>query len=143
MRQAHYCDDLDTLLDVAQTCNANFLPPLDEDEVVKIVKSAWGYTLRGENRFGRHGVFFSTEEVNRLIARGPDQLVMLAFLRANNGPDSTFMVANGLAREFGWGLKRLAAVRRELEGTEIKMVRRPSATNGAARYRWLAKDGQK
>ena len=64
MKAAHHCDDFDALLDVALTANANFLPPLPEDEVMKVAKSDWGYTERGENRFGRHGVSFSPEEVN-------------------------------------------------------------------------------
>jgi hypothetical protein len=143
MRQAHNCDDFDALLDVARTCNANFLPPLTDDEVVKIAKSAWAYTERGENRFGRPGVYFSTEEANRLITWDQDQFVLLAFLRANNGPNSNFMVANGLAKTLGWGRKRFATKRRGLERTHIKMVSRASATNGPARYRWLAKDGRK
>jgi hypothetical protein len=143
MRQAHHCDDLDAPLDVARTCNASFLPPLTDEEVVKIANSAWGYTQRGENRFGQPGVYFSAEEANRLITSDRDQFVLLAFLRANNGPESTFMVANGLAKKLGWGRKRFAAKRRGLERTHIKMVTRPSATNGPARYRWLAKAGRK
>jgi hypothetical protein len=142
MRQAHHCDEFDALVDVAHTCNASYLPPLTDDEVVKIAKSAWGYTRRGENRFGRHGVSFSTEEVNQLITRDPDQFLLLAFLRANNGPARTFMVANGLAQELGWGRKRFAAKRRDLERTHIKMVTRPSVRNGPARYRWRAKGGR-
>jgi hypothetical protein len=143
MREAHHCDDLDALVDVARTWNSNLLPPLADDEVVKAAKSAWGYTQRGDNWFGRHGVFFGTEEVNRLITSDQDQFVLLAFLRANNGPNSKFMVANGLAQKLRWPVKRLRASRRGLEGTYLKMVRRPSAANGPARYRWLAKDGQK
>jgi hypothetical protein len=143
MKAAHHCDDFDALLDVALTANANFLPPLTEGEVVKVAKSAWGYTQRGENHFGRPGVYFDAEEANRLITSDPDLFVLLAFLRANNGPASTFMVANGLAQKLGWGRKRFAAKRRDLEQTHIKMVRRPSATNGPARYRWLAKDSRK
>jgi hypothetical protein len=141
MREAHHCDDFDALLDVARTSNTSFVPPLPDDEVMKIAKSAWDYTRRGENRFGRHGVYFSTEKVNQLIARDPDQFVLLAFLRANNGPNSNFMVANGLAQKLGWGRKRFAAKRRDLERTHIKMVTRPSAHNGPARYRWRAKGG--
>jgi hypothetical protein len=143
MRQAHHCDDLDALLDVARTCNASFLPPLTDGEVVKIADSAWGYTQWGENRFGRPGVFFSTEEANRLITSDPDQFVLLAFLRANNGPNSNFMVANGLASKLRWGRNRFRVARRGLEETHIKMVTRPSTTNGPARYRWLAKAGRK
>src|SRR5262249_50062481 len=139
---AHYCDDFDALLDVAHTANADFLPPLTEDEVLKVAKSAWDYTQRGENRFGRPGVFFDAEEANRLITSDADLFLLLAFLRANNGPESTFWVANGLAKRFGWGSKRLAATRRRLETTHIRMVRRPSTASGPALYRWRSKGGQ-
>jgi Bifunctional DNA primase/polymerase, N-terminal len=138
MKNADHCDDFEALVDVARTRNESFLPPLTDEEVVKIANSAWGYAQRGKNRFGRPGVFFSAEEANRLITRDPDQFVLLAFLRANNGPDSNFMVANGLAKKFGWGLGRLRAARRGLVGTNIKMVKRPSSINGPALYRWLA-----
>ena len=141
MHEAHHCDDFEALVDVARTRNESFLPPLTDEEVVKIANSAWGYTDRGQNRFGRPGISFSTEEANRLITRDPDQFVLLAFLRANNGPDSSFMVANGLAKKFGWGPRRMRAARRGLEGTNIKMVKRPSSINGPALYRWLAKSG--
>lgn len=143
MQQAHHCDDLDALLDVARTCNATFLPPLADDEVMKIAKSAWDYTERGENRFGKPGVYFSAEEANRLITSDQDQFVLLAFLRANNGPNRNFMVANGLGQTLRWPVKRLRAARRGLEGTYLKMIVRPSSATGPARYRWLPKDGRK
>jgi hypothetical protein len=44
MREAHHCDDLERLLDVANTRNTEYLPPLADTEVVKIAKSAWNYT---------------------------------------------------------------------------------------------------
>jgi hypothetical protein len=37
-------------------------------------------------------------------------LSLLTFLRANQGPESTFMVANGLADTFGWGRLRFAGL---------------------------------
>ena len=49
------------------SANADFSPPLPDSEVVKTANSAWGITERGENRVGRHGAFFETEEANRLI----------------------------------------------------------------------------
>ena len=58
MRSARHCDNFESLLDVAHTQNSDFLPPLTDSEVVKIAKSAWDCTQRGENRFGRHGAFF-------------------------------------------------------------------------------------
>jgi hypothetical protein len=142
MRSARYCDDFDSLLDVARTRNEDFLPPLTDSEVVKTAHSAWGYTQRGENRFGRPGVFIDAKEANDLILSDPDGFVLLAFLRANNGPASTFMVANGLAEHLGWTPKRLARARRRLEGTHIRMVRPPTTFNGPARYRWIHKGGQ-
>ena len=102
MQSARHCDDFESLLDVARTRNEEFSPPLTDSEVVKTANSAWDYTLRGDNRFGRHGAFFDAEEANRLITSDQDAFVLLAFLRANNGPASTFMVANGLAERLGW-----------------------------------------
>jgi Bifunctional DNA primase/polymerase, N-terminal/Primase C terminal 1 (PriCT-1) len=142
MRSARYCDNLDALLDVARTRNEDFLPPLTESEVVKTARSAWDYTQRGQNRFGRPGVFFEAKEATDLICSDPDAFMLLAFLLANNGPASTFMAANGLAEPLGWSRKRLARTRRRLEGAYIKMVRRPTTFKGPAMYRWVPKDGQ-
>jgi hypothetical protein len=41
---------------------------------------------------------------------GPRRLV--TWLRAQNGPNAAFVVANGLANKLGWSRKRLAAVRK-------------------------------
>jgi hypothetical protein len=49
MRAAHHCDNFNAFLDVACTQNTKFLTPLADDEVVKVAKSAWGYTERDEN----------------------------------------------------------------------------------------------
>lgn len=135
MRAAHNCDDFDTLLDVARTRNAEFLPPLADTEVIKAAKSAWDYTERGENRFGRPGVYFEAKEAIDLICSDQDAFLLLTFLRAANGPSSIFMVANGLAEKFGWTRKRLAAARKRLTGIYITLVR-PPTSKGPALYRW-------
>jgi len=87
MRIARHCDDFDALLDAARTRNAEYSPPLPDDEVLKAATSALGYTERGENRFGRPGVFFDAAQVNELISDDPDLYLLLSFLRANNKPD--------------------------------------------------------
>ncbi len=98
MKSAHYCDNLDALLDVARTENAEFSLPLPECEVEKTAKSAWGYTQRGENRFGHPSVVFDAQQADALIRDDPDLYLMLSLLRANNKPDSQFMATNlGLA----------------------------------------------
>ena len=141
MKAAHHCDDFDGLLDVARTRNAEFLPPLLDDEVIKVATSAWGYTERGKNRFGTPGAFFPADEASHLIATDQDGLVLLAFLRANNRPGRTFMVSNGLADQLQWPRKRLAATRTRLTGRYIRQVRRASQGRPAL-YCWTAQPGQ-
>jgi hypothetical protein len=144
MRAAHHCDDLDALLDVAHTRNAELSPPLPDQEVVKAATSAWGYTVRGENRMGRHGVFFDTGEANRLM-NDQDLLVMLTFLRANNGPESSFMATNeGLATRFRWPRKRIAATRSRMVSAGYAVQVSKARPGKAALFRWgNSKGGQK
>jgi Primase C terminal 1 (PriCT-1) len=138
MRAAHHCDDFDALLDVARTRNAEFLPPLEDGEVVKAARSAWGYTERGDNRFGRPGVFFDADTVNDLIGNDQDLFVLLSFLRANNGPDREFMATNqGLAKRLNWTVKRVAAARRRMTDDGYAEQTRPAYTKQPALYRWI------
>jgi hypothetical protein len=114
MRAAHHVDDFNALLDVARTFNDNCLPPMEDSEVIAIAQSAWKYTESGKNYFGQHAAWLPREEVNELVSHGPDVLSLLTFLRANQGPDATFMCANGLAETFGWHRIRFANARRRL-----------------------------
>jgi hypothetical protein len=137
MRSALWCDDFDALLDAARSQNDNNVPPLQDNEVMKIAKSAWDYTESGRNRFGRTGAWLPTEEVNSLMRENPDALFLLMFLRANNAPKATFMVANGLDDNFGWSRQRLAKARNWLEDNGyLTKVRDASRYQGAALYRW-------
>jgi hypothetical protein len=56
MREAHHVNDFEQLLDRAETLNREYVEPMQHAEVVKIAKRAWGYTERGEKRFGQHSV---------------------------------------------------------------------------------------
>ena len=115
------------------------LRPIEDDRrIVSRAKSTWGNTERGENRFGRTGAWFETDEVNAM-ASDPDTFMLLAFLRANNGPLRTFVVPNALANTFGWSRKRLASARRRLAGRHIVMVRSASDKR-AALYQWLRRE---
>ena len=136
MREAHHVDDFESLLDCAETLNQELVEPMQQAEVAKIATSAWGYTERGENRFGRHGVWFPTDEANELIASSPDDFLLLSYLRANNKPDSTFWVANGLAEKFGWSRQRLAETRQSLIAHGyLRLLRGGNQYTGAALYR--------
>ena len=139
MREAHHVDDYEQLLDRAQTLNEEFAEPMERTEVAKIAKSAWGYTERGENRFGQHGVWFATPEANELITSSQDEFLLLSYLRANNGPDSTFWVADGLAGILRWRRQRLAAARYSLiQRGYLKRLRGGNQYTGPALYRWLS-----
>jgi hypothetical protein len=137
MRAAHSCDDFDQLLDVARTRNEEFAAPLPESEMVKTAESAWGYTTRGENRFGwGRGVWFVASEAVELITGDPDVYLLLSYLRAQNGPRAEFFVANGFAKTFRWGSGRLAAARKRLLSRgDIECVKRPGRRTPGV-YRW-------
>jgi hypothetical protein len=76
MRSALFCDDLESLLDVARTRNAEYMPPLPDTDVVKTTKSAWGITERGQNRFGKHGAWLILDHVDRLVS-DPNVLALI------------------------------------------------------------------
>jgi hypothetical protein len=134
-REAHSCDDFDQLLDRAQTLNEGLGDPMQDAEVAKIAGSIWKYTTEGRNRFGKHGAWFPLDEVER-FSGDPDDFYLLGFLRAHHGPDNTFMVANGLAKRFGWWRERLIAARRRLiQDGYLKAVRQAGQQTPAL-YRW-------
>lgn len=135
MRHAHHVDSFDDLLDVARTFNDDCLPPMEDSEVMDIAQSAWGYTERGQNRFGSHGAWMAFDEVASWGSE-PDAFYLLAFLRAHHGPGNTFMVANGLAERFGWWRKRLAEARRRLIELEYLKPVRQAGRGHPALFRW-------
>jgi hypothetical protein len=136
MRQAHYCDTQDDLLDVARTFNGNIAEPLDDEEVVRVARQVWRYTEAGQNRFGQHGAWFPTAEANELIRTDQDAFVLLAFLRANQKPDAAFMIANGLAETLGWSRQRLAKVRARIAENGYLAPVRKATTGRPALFRW-------
>jgi hypothetical protein len=107
-------EGLNVVLLAARKFNESCVPPLEDAEVMEVVSSAWGKELSGENRFGRHGAWFETSEANQLIRTDQDALLLLVYLRANNGPEKPFWCANGLAETLGWSLRRLQGARRSL-----------------------------
>jgi len=141
MREAHHVDDYEQLLDRVETLNQEYVEPMQQAEVAKIAESAWGYTERGENRFGQHGAWFPEAEVDLLVAQ-QDAFILLAYLRAKQGPDSTFMITNGLSGTFGWGRQRLSAARELLIQRGYVRRLRHATNNSPALYRWLPRPKQ-
>ena len=126
MRQAHGCDERNALLDVARNFNNEYcLPPLPDEEVVKIVHSTWRYTGLGENRFGMTGSWLPTETV-RSLAPHPYLFTLVNFLQAENRPNRIFWVADGLAKHLRWPRRQFVAARREaVRRGFIEMISKP------------------
>jgi primase-like protein len=126
MRHANHCEDRDTLLDMTRTFNERCVPPLSDDEVNEIVNSALRYTALGENRFGTTGSWLPTHTVHALVA-DPYLCTLINFLQAENRPNRTFMVADGLAKRLCWARRRFQAARRAaVKRGFIEMVSKPN-----------------
>jgi hypothetical protein len=135
LRHVKSCDDFDQLLDWCRTQNDFCAQPMEDKEVMGIAQNVWRYESNGLNRVGRFGAYFPIEEINKLVGE-PDDLCLLAFLRAHNHPDSTFMVANGLAKRLGWCRERLVAARRRLIQARYLTMIRQAGQHTPALYRW-------
>jgi hypothetical protein len=136
----------DQLFEVARQQNAECIQPMPVAEVSKVVGSVWKMTIEGRNWFGQHGAFMGLHEVTSMVG-GDDQdaFLLLAFLRAHQGPCATFWIADGLRETLGWTVKRLSNARKRLlDLGYVKQVRLPWRGH-AAEYVWLpkAKGGQK
>jgi hypothetical protein len=95
-----HCDNRDQLIDAAKTWSEDRLdPPLLPPDIVKTCYSVWQY------RGGRKGLVIPTQIVEGRVF---DALVdnaaaiqLYAVLRGANGPDSAFMIADGLGKARG------------------------------------------
>jgi hypothetical protein len=148
MGRSRQCKDVSELLRSAAEMNsAMFYEPLPDDEVLRIVASAWMKEVSGQNWFGSGGkVVLDATEVDELLQQDPDAFALLLILRRHHdGARTTFVVANAMHDRMpgsGWPLKRFAAARRRLEELgEIKAIRNASRLNGPALYQF--KGGRK
>lgn len=139
MRHAPHCDGFNDLLDVAWTQNAEFLPPLLDDEVVKVAMSAWGYTERGENWFGfGRRVALPHATVDRLAAQHPNALALLSILKRLHGGRDEFVLAKETADKLGWSLPAFRSARKRLEDEgEIRCISHGGrGAHDPPRYAW-------
>jgi len=104
---------------------------------MSVCESAWRYTENNQNRFGQHGAYFPTDEIVSFL-QDQDALILLAFLRAKQGPWNTFMVANGLSKVFHWRTERVAAARRCLIQMGYLVPLRQAGRGVPALFKWGA-----
>jgi hypothetical protein len=115
-----------------------FYEPLPDEEVLKIVASAWAKEASGENLFGRGGrVVIPADQIDGLLAEYPDAFILLTILRRHHW-GRQFVCANAMAETMpggGWTPKRFAAARRKLEEIgELRMIRAAGRYTGPAIY---------
>jgi hypothetical protein len=124
-KHAAFTETFDELLDVARTINEDFLPPLDDAEVVKRTRAVWNDVQSGklERWVGCKAVARITkDEISQLCAadrNGADAIALLMTLRAEHGArcrrGETFcIVAEAMQRAQtipGWHWKRIARAR--------------------------------
>jgi hypothetical protein len=105
MKSAPACDDAEALADYARTQNADFEHPLDEQEVMTVVGSAWSYEEQGRNYLGiGRFVQVSHLEIESLTGKSGDALILLMLLRVNHwGRD--FVIANAMAETMPGGCR--------------------------------------
>jgi hypothetical protein len=124
----------------AMRYNAQFKFPRDESAVRAKVNYCWDMTVAGKNRFGageeQRGAWLAQDHINQLI-HDPPLLALICWLKAKNGPDAEFWVADGLAEaHLGWSARQLSPVRqRALESGWLEMIV-PRAKGRNALYRW-------
>jgi hypothetical protein len=96
---ARRCDDFDALLNVARTRNAEFIPPMEADEVAKAVRSAWRYQEEGRNFSNSSLAPILHRDDADLLATTPDAFLLLGdlyfkALLAMNGQNNSQVAAS-------------------------------------------------
>jgi len=128
--------DRDEVVGFARMLNVQCAEPMQDSEVERVVDSVWGMTIEGRNFIGRPGSFFCDPADIDRMENDRDALFLLQFLRRHQGPESTFMCANGLAERFGWSRQRLAKKRRSLIEYGYLVLFRPAGRGRPALFRW-------
>ena len=108
------CDDLDTLVDVLRTRNLEFMPPLGDDEVLKVARSAWKLEQEGRNWLGQEArAVHSRSQTLAILSRphGADALALDTVLQQCHGArnEPFRLVTKAMERDqviLGWTWRR-------------------------------------
>jgi len=146
MARSRDCRDVTELMRSAIEMNQSmFYEPLPDEEVLRVVASAWSREASGQNWFGSGGkVVVDAAEVDDLLTHDPDAFALLMILRRHHaGARSSFAVANAMHATMpggGWSRQRFSAARRRLIGlAAIEEVRAASHFHGPGLYRFKAR----
>lgn len=125
------------LFEEALRQNSECAQPMDDQEVGKIVGNVWRLTVAGRNYIGRNVCILLQRDIDTLLKSGDhDALLLLNLLKAYQGSTATFMIANGLARTFGWKPERLARARRRLLDRGYVKQTKKAWSGSPAQFQW-------
>lgn len=132
MVEARFCDDVDALIDCAQTWAAAMAAPLDTGEVTRTARSAWQYEVRGRNFVGLHCPQVDAGDVQMDDLRDvPDAFFLLHLFRRYHRNKRSFHIkpdAMSLARNPPWGRRRIERARDVLIARgHVEVLRAPNA----------------
>ena len=128
-----YSDDLDQLIGAAETwADQQLALPLSSAEIVRTCNSVWQF--RGGRKRVMNVIVGSDEY--KALSSDPATFGVFAFLSAENGPSSTFMIADALGVAKRWPRRLVPAARKKmLELRVVDCVRKPRK-GVPGLYRW-------
>lgn len=138
MTQARFCDDVEQLIDAAQTWADAFPDPLSPQEVAKCARSAWGYESSGRNYLGLVRPQLTEKDMAMDVLRdAPDAFYLLSlFERFHRSKRAFFIAPRALGASLGWRYSRVELARDVLLSRGfIEEVAAPRRGKGPGSYR--------
>lgn len=128
--------NLEAFIARAHELNQQFGEPMIDRRVINTARSVFGYFEKGELRTGEHGAWFRKGQVDDLV-RDPHLFALIGWLKATNGPNAEFWIANGLATvHLDWPIGQLRDARqRAIQQGWLELIS-PAAKGRNALYRW-------
>lgn len=129
---------LEAFIDFARDKNMTCAEPMDDDEVMRVANSVFGYRINGTLRSGQHGgVWFPpTASPAQMVQDNLRLFGLVSWLKAMNGPNAAFWITNTLHKQLGWSEPMLVKARQDaLNGGWIVRVASP-VRGRPALYRW-------
>lgn len=148
--EARHVDDLQTLIDVAQTYADQHLDrtsdhPFTDDEVRNVAKCVFDWTQRkiGEGQYfvgtGRY-VIEGHDRLKQAMALGPYAFTLFMHLKVRCGGLASFQIANDMRHDMpdgAWPRRKMQDARQSLiDAGIIKEKHRPSSFYGPSVYQW-------
>ena len=129
----------DALFNVAMSHNHDSAQPMDIGEIRKIVGQVWKMTTENRNWIGQAHAR-NAARLHEIISfsGNVDAFGLLEYLRVTEGASSSFWIANGLAKKFGWGVERFANARQYLIDLGYLKQIKPAWSKSPACYMWAS-----